>query len=139
MTLTVKLITPEKTLPVVEADHVTLPAFDGEVGIRTGHAAYVCQLGIGQVRVKSNTKADQTFLIRGGVAQVINNEVRILAESVSEGVDEARLVKQIQDLASQNYDDPVKKAEARATANWAVAQLKHLGKQVPPEASQLGL
>lgn len=139
MALTVKLITPEKTLPVVEADHVTLPAFDGEVGIRPGHAAYVCQLGTGSVRVKSQSKADQTWLIRGGVAQVINDEVRILAESISEGVDEARLSKQIIELANATYDDPVLKAEARATALWAAAQLKSLGKQVPPEASKLGL
>jgi len=139
MTLTVKLITPEKTLPVVEADHVTLPAFDGEVGIRTGHAPYLCQLGIGPVRVKSATHADQTWLIRGGVAQVLNNVVRILAESISEGVDESRLTKQIITLANATYDDPMDKAEAHASALWAAAQLKSLGKQVPVEGCKLGL
>jgi len=139
MALTVTLITPEKTLPQTTADHVTLPAFDGEVGIRPGHAAFVCQLGIGSVRIKSQTQADATYLIRGGVAQVVKDEVRILAESIAEGVDESVLVKRIQDLAAKDYSDPFEKAEARATAHWAVAQLKHLGKQVPAEADKLGL
>ena len=44
MTLTVQIITPDRSLPEYRADHVTLPAFDGDVGIRTGHAPFVCLL-----------------------------------------------------------------------------------------------
>ena len=81
--LSVRIITPERSLPAKQADHVTLPAFDGEVGIRSGHAAFICQLGTGILHVKL-AGADERFQLRGGVARVENNEVQVLAEYIVE-------------------------------------------------------
>ena len=41
MPLTVHIITPERSWEPMVADSVTLPAFDGEVGILTKHALRV--------------------------------------------------------------------------------------------------
>jgi len=78
MAVRVEIITPERTLPVMEADHVTLPAFDSEVGIRTGHAAFVCLLGEGELHLKG--PGERSWKMRGGVAEVSGDELRILAE-----------------------------------------------------------
>lgn len=142
MTLTVTIITPERSLPPIQADHVTLPAIDGEVGIRTGHTAYVCQLGMGHLKVKSATQADTVMALKGGVAQVAKDQVRILAESVIDvgAISEQELVKKLQALAAKTYDDPVELAQAKATAHWLATQLKVAGKQVPADAlSKFGL
>lgn len=140
--LTVTIITPERSLAPIQADHVTLPAFDGEVGIRTGHQAYVCQLGVGHLKIKSSTQADTIMALKGGVAQVLKDQVKILAESVIEAsaISEQELVKKLIELASKSYDDPLEFAQAKATGHWLATQLKVAGKQVPAEAmAKLGI
>lgn len=140
MTLTVKIVTPERTMAERAADHVTIPAFDGEVGIRTGHAPFVSLLGVGHLRIKSQTEADVVMALKGGVAQIVDDELTILAESVVEvsEVSEAQLVRRLEQLNAATYEDPLALAEARAEGYWLVTQLKVAGKQVP-DVSRLGL
>ena len=139
MPLTVKIITPERSFEPKEYDSVTLPAFDGEVGILVNHAPFVCQLGHGTLRLKSKTAADHELAVSGGVAQVADNEVRILAESVvqTSEIDEQALVEKLQAMDAATYGDPVELAEARSEAFWIATQLRAKGKQVP-ELKQLG-
>jgi len=140
--LTVTIITPERSLAPIQADHVTLPAFDGEVGIRTGHQAYVCQLGFGHLKIKSSTQADTVMALKGGVAQVLKDHVKILAESVVEAsaISEQELLKKLNELASKTYDDPLDLAQAKATGHWLATQLKVAGKQVPADVmAKLGI
>ncbi|MFW5829458.1 MAG: FoF1 ATP synthase subunit delta/epsilon [Planctomycetota bacterium] len=82
MTLTVTIITPERSYPPLAADHVTLPAFDGQVGIRTGHAAMICQLGEGLLHVKKGA-GDIRYHLAGGIARIEDDTIQILAERVS--------------------------------------------------------
>jgi ATP synthase F1 epsilon subunit len=133
MTLTVHIITPEKALPVMEADHVTVPVSEGEAGIRTGHAPYVAQLKNGKVFIKSATRADAIFAVRGGVVQVYKDQVKILTEGVMDPnqVSEADLLKRLQDLLAATYDDPIEAVKAKAEAQWIATELKVAGKTVP--------
>lgn len=140
MTLKVYIITPEKSLPVIDALHVTLPGTEGELGIRTGHAPLTTLLKQGRVDIMNGSKIDARYAINGGVAQVLKDEVRILTPGIieAEHVREADLVKRIQDLDSKNYDDPVELTKAKAEAQWASAQLHLAGKQVP-HSEKLGI
>lgn len=140
MSLTVHIITPEKALPVDQAEHVTLPGIDGELGIRTGHAPLTTLLKPGRVDIKHGTQADTHYAINGGVAQVFKNEVRILTPGLVDPtkVREADLLKRIQDLDGKDYEDPVELAKAKAEAHWATTQLRMAGKQVP-SSQKLGI
>ncbi len=140
MPITVNIITPERSLPPMQADHVTLPAFDGEVGIRVGHAPFVCLLGTGVLRIKSQSVADVALALKGGVAQVVGDDLKILAESVAEAgrTSEADLAKRLEALNAANYDDPDALTQARAEAHWLITQLKLAGKAIP-DVSKLGL
>ncbi len=133
MALTVEIITPEKSLDAMEAVHVTLPAHDGEAGIRTGHAPYICQLGEGILHIKHSNNADDTFALKGGVAQIQNDKVLILAESVTatSDVTEADLIKRLKELDSATYEDGAALAQAKAEAHWIETQLKSAGKNIP--------
>ncbi len=133
MTLSVEIITPERKLDTLEADHVTLPAFDGQFGVRTSHAPYVVLLGEGVLDIKSSSKANNQFALKGGVAQIQNNTIYVLAESVVEtsAVSEADLIKRLRELDDAEYDDAIEKAKARTEVNWIVTQLKSAGKDVP--------
>ncbi|HMI54736.1 MAG TPA: F0F1 ATP synthase subunit epsilon [Gemmatimonadaceae bacterium] len=79
--LKVSVISPESVLFEGETDSVVAPAYDGEVGILSGHAPLMALLGEGQLRLGSGSGS--RFNISGGFMQVLNNEVRVVTEKAS--------------------------------------------------------
>jgi F-type H+-transporting ATPase subunit epsilon len=76
--LKVSVIAPESVLFEGEADSVVAPAYDGEVGILTGHAPLMALLGAGELRLGSGST--RRFNVSGGFMQVLDNEVRVVTE-----------------------------------------------------------
>jgi F-type H+-transporting ATPase subunit epsilon len=74
--LHISLISPEATLYEGDAPSVVAPAFDGEVGILTGHAPMVTVLGTGTLRIGGGP----SFTVDGGFLQVVDNQVRVVTE-----------------------------------------------------------
>lgn len=74
--LNVSVISPEAVLFEGSAQSVVAPAFDGEVGILTGHAPMVTLLGNGTLRVGDGP----SFKVAGGFVQVVDNHVRVVTE-----------------------------------------------------------
>jgi len=77
--LHVSVISAEASLYEGDATSVVAPAFDGEVGILTGHAPMMTLLGKGELRVEGGSGA-RKFTIEGGFLQVVNNQVRVVTE-----------------------------------------------------------
>ena len=77
--LKISVISPEAILFEGEATSVVAPAFDGEVGILTGHAAMVTTLGFGVLRLGDG----QRFNVAGGFMQVADDAVRVVTEKAS--------------------------------------------------------
>ncbi|HET7564082.1 MAG TPA: F0F1 ATP synthase subunit epsilon [Gemmatimonadaceae bacterium] len=82
--LRVAVISPERTLYDGEATQVIAPAFDGEVGILTGHAPMMTLLGRGTLRV-DREGTEQQFSVAGGFLQVVDNQVRVVTEHAELG------------------------------------------------------
>lgn len=80
--LKVSVISPEASLYEGEATSVVAPAFDGEVGILTGHAPMMTLLGKGNLRIEGGSGA-RKFTIEGGFLQVAADQVRIVTEKGS--------------------------------------------------------
>lgn len=71
------VVTPERTEVDREVDFITLPMFDGELGVGENRAAMIGRLGYGRVKLK--TGGDTTeYYVDGGFAQVEQNTVSIL-------------------------------------------------------------
>ena len=77
--LKVSVISPEAVLYEGDAESVVAPAFDGQVGILTGHAPMVTLLGRGVLRVGAGAAA-RRFDVEGGFLQVADNLVRVVTE-----------------------------------------------------------
>ena len=77
--LTVSVISPERTLYEGQADSIVAPAFDGEVGILSGHAPMMTLLGRGTLRL-SGASGEARFAVEGGFMQVADNAVRVVTE-----------------------------------------------------------
>lgn len=80
--LTVSVISPEAVLFEGQTESVVAPAFDGQVGILTGHAPMVTLLGKGQLRLGD---AGTTFQVEGGFLQVVDDVVRVVTERAKAG------------------------------------------------------
>ena len=78
--LTVSVISPERILFEGTVESVVAPAFDGEVGILTGHAPMMTLLGQGTLRL-SGGGGDRRFRVEGGFLQVVDDRVRVVTES----------------------------------------------------------
>lgn len=77
----VEIITPEKKLYSGDAKAVTLPGSDGSLGILNNHAPLITSLKKGIVKVTEQpSNSVVNFDIKGGVVEVLNNKVIILAE-----------------------------------------------------------
>ena len=79
--LKVSVISPESVLFEGETDSVVAPAYDGEVGILTGHAPLMALLGDGQLRLGAGSA--RRFHVSGGFMQVLHNDVRIVTEKAT--------------------------------------------------------
>ena len=77
--MNVDILTPDKKLFEGTADVVTVPGSTGILQILNGHAALISSLGKGNVRVNT-PQGEEVFAIQGGVVEVVNNKVIVLAE-----------------------------------------------------------
>jgi F-type H+-transporting ATPase subunit epsilon len=77
--MTVEIITPDKELFNGDATSLVVPGSDGLLGILNSHAPLISSLTKGVVKLATG-EGEQTFDIKGGVVEVLNNKVMILAE-----------------------------------------------------------
>ncbi len=79
--MTVDIITPDRKVFSGEASAVTFPGTDGQFQVLNDHAPLVSTLAKGQMIVQS-ASGQQTYTVDGGVVEVLQNRVLVLAESV---------------------------------------------------------
>jgi len=123
--MNVHVITPERTLPVYPAQHVTFTAVDGEVGIRAGHAPLVAQLAMGFALVRAADGSETLLAVRGGVAQVLNDEIKLFTEQAEDvnHIDLDKIQKRLDQLGSAKAETALEKARNEAEATWNLLQM----------------
>ncbi len=75
-----EIISPDKKIFDGDVKSVTLPGTEGSFGVLNNHAAMISSLKSGRIKVIDNAQQTQTFDIKGGVAEINNNKVIVLAE-----------------------------------------------------------
>lgn len=79
------IITPDKLAFEGEVTAVTVPGSAGSFQILKDHAAIVSTLDDGKVIIQNSQNADdQVILIKGGVVEVKENNIIVLAEGIAE-------------------------------------------------------
>lgn len=76
----VEIITPDKIVFSGELELIQLPGIDGSFEILNRHAPMVSILAAGKLRLLDHKKNEQLIDIKGGVVEVSENRVKILAE-----------------------------------------------------------
>ncbi len=77
----VEIITPDQEVYKGEAYLVQLPGIDGSFEILNNHAPLISALKEGKIKLKKSKESKEEFYeVKGGVIEVLNNRVIILAE-----------------------------------------------------------
>ncbi|AKD58170.1 ATP synthase F1 subunit epsilon [Spirosoma radiotolerans] len=79
--MTVDIITPDRKVFSGEANAVTFPGTQGQFQVLNNHAPLVSTLDKGQIVVQT-ASGQQTFTVDGGVVEVLQNKVLVLAEAI---------------------------------------------------------
>ena len=71
------IVTPERTVLDESVDFVSIPMYDGELGVLPGRAPLIGRLGPGELRTRRGNEIHR-FFVDGGFAQVNHNVVTVL-------------------------------------------------------------
>src|SRR3954465_993054 len=75
-----RLVMPERELLATEADMVVVPGSEGDFGVLPGHAPLISTVRPGVIEVFQGSKAEQRFLVGGGLAEVTPERCTVLAD-----------------------------------------------------------
>lgn len=79
-----EILTPDKKVFEGEVASVTVPGTMGSFEILNNHAPIISTLEDGKLIVRAGNSAKQeVYLIHGGVVEVLNNKVMVLAEGIT--------------------------------------------------------
>ncbi len=122
-----ELVSPEKLLLSVDAEMVTIPGTEGDMGILVDHAAVMTTLRPGIVEVKLADGSEQSFFVAGGFADATPTSLTVLAEfSIAKSELTAEIFAERKKLAQEAHDLITDDAEKKANAYTYLEQLSHL-------------
>ena len=84
MTISLKVLAPNKNVFEGTAEEVILPSTTGQLGVLPGHISLVTAIDIGVLRLRSNSKWSSIALM-GGFAEIESDEVTVLVNSAEIG------------------------------------------------------
>jgi len=136
MTLTVRVVAPDKTVWDSTAEEVILPSTTGQLGILSGHAPLLTALDIGVMRVRPG-KDWVAIALMGGFAEIENDEVTILVNGAEKAdtIDKDKAKAALNEAESrlnkvQNSEDRQEKIQATQAVKRARARFQATGGMV---------
>jgi len=75
-----EIITPERTVYKNEVEYLSIPAYDGGMGVLPGHIDYLAELVPGEIRAHISGNVE-LFAISGGFAEIHRDYVTLLCET----------------------------------------------------------
>ena len=79
---TVEIISPEKTILKTQSSEVTIPSYEGEMGILKDHIPLITFLRPGIVKIKG--EIEKSFFVEEGTVELQNNNLLILTSTAKE-------------------------------------------------------
>lgn len=75
-----EIVTPDKKLFEGSVKSAVFPGSEGSFGVLNNHAAMIATLKAGKVELIEENNNKLEFVIKGGVVEVLKNNVVVLAE-----------------------------------------------------------
>ena len=122
---TVEIISPNEQTLKTEAREVSLPAFEGEVGILKNHIPLITFLRPGLIKIFSET--DQIYFVEDGTVEFVNNNLLILTSTARpmSSIDKKSLEDLINDAERKISDSEISDKE-RYLLSYKIDTLKNI-------------
>ena len=119
------VVTPERTLFDNLVEFVSLPLFDGELGVLPGRSPLIGRLGFGELRTKVGGTARRYF-VDGGFAQVRDDVVTVLTNHATpaEAIDPEAAARDLDHAKTHKVTTEVAQAEKTRSVDRARALVR---------------
>ncbi len=80
-----EIVTPDEKIFEGEVQSATFPGSDGSFQVLNNHAPLISTLGKGDIKMEKEVEKRTewiTFVVDGGIVEVLNNKVTVLAEKI---------------------------------------------------------
>jgi len=84
MSISLKVLAPNKNVYQGEAEEVILPSTTGQIGVLPGHISLVTAIDIGVLRLRMNSQW-KSIALMGGFAEIESDEVIVLVNNAEIG------------------------------------------------------
>jgi F-type H+-transporting ATPase subunit epsilon len=131
------IVTPERAVLDETADFVSLPMFDGELGVLPRRAPLIGRLGFGELRMRRGDTVARYF-IDGGFTQVRSNVVTVLtpraikAEEINTQAASATLAEPAPAVKTPEAVEADQQAKQKARVQIRVAERARRGQHTAP-------
>ena len=78
---TVEIISPNQTILKQEANEVTIPSYEGQMGILNNHIPLITFLRPGIITINTKTDVEKKFYVEEGTVEFSNNNLLILTST----------------------------------------------------------
>tara|TARA_Y100001968_G_scaffold239898_1_gene223409 strand:+ start:1708 stop:2118 length:411 start_codon:yes stop_codon:yes gene_type:complete len=130
MSLTLRVLAPDKSVFDGSAEEIILPSTTGLLGILPGHISMVTAIDTGVLRVLNNGNWDSIALM-GGFAEVESNEVTVLVNGAELGnaIDSSVAEKELEEAKNiftqfEGMETTTDKVKAQEALNRARARFQ---------------
>ena len=79
-----KLVTPEKIYLEGNAEIITVPGVEGDIGFLAQHTNFITSIRPGIIKVTKDDSATIKFYVDGGFVKFSDNEMLVVAEEVAD-------------------------------------------------------
>ena len=110
----VEIITPDKSILTTEAEEVTIPSYEGEMGILKDHIPLITFLRPGIILIKS--QVEKKYYVEEGTVEFSNNNLLILTSTA----------KNLVNLDKRSVGDLIKEAEKKLQNNSLTDKEKYI-------------
>ena len=122
---TVEIISPDEQFLKTEAREVSLPAFEGEIGILKDHIPLITFLRPGLIKIFSET--EQIYFVEDGTVEFVNNNLLILTSTARpmSSIDKKSLEDLINEAEEKINDSEISDKE-RYLLSYKINTLKNI-------------
>tara|TARA_B100000900_G_C20244096_1_gene579179 strand:+ start:101 stop:490 length:390 start_codon:yes stop_codon:yes gene_type:complete len=79
-----KLVTPEKIYLEGQAEQITVPGVEGDIGFLAQHTNFITSIRPGIIKVVKDDNTNVQFYVDGGFVKFTDNELLLVAEEVAD-------------------------------------------------------
>ena len=124
-TFTVEIISPDQTILKQETNEVTIPSYEGQMGILKDHIPLITFLRPGFIAIKGDKESK--YYVEEGTVEFSNNNLLILTSTVKNLLDfEKNLVSDLIKKDESKLIDPNISDKERYIASYRLETLKEI-------------